>query len=247
MTILLYRLNLGSLVCHHIAPTSTMAKDPTLKKKRKSEAMLDAAPPAEGSTSAQAVVAEVDAEHAEKKAKKEKKEKKKKAAEGDVTMATEAGDVTMEESGKKKEKKEKVSPRGNSHIALDLIPFIQPAFEVPVDAITPIAHPMANAKLQKKLLKTVKKSSRARQLKRGVKEVIKALRKGEQGLLILAGNITPMDVISHLPLMAEEAKGVEYVWVTSKEELGAASGTKRATSTVLVWYVRNGRHLSLSR
>lgn len=96
---------------------------------------------------------------------------------------------------------------------------------------------MANAKLQKKLLKTVKKSSRARQLKRGVKEVIKALRKGEQGLLILAGNITPMDVISHLPVMAEEAKGVEYVWVTSKEELGAASGTKRATSTVLVWYV----------
>lgn len=100
---------------------------------------------------------------------------------------------------------------------------------------------MANAKLQKKLLKTVKKSSRARQLKRGVKEVIKALRKGEQGLLILAGNITPMDVISHLPLMAEEAKGVEYVWVTSKEELGAASGTKRATSTVLVWYVRGSR------
>lgn len=46
-----------------------------------------------------------------------------------------------------------------------------------------------------------------------------------------------MDVISHLPLLAEEAKGVEYVWVTSKEELGAASGTKRATSTVLIWYV----------
>jgi H/ACA ribonucleoprotein complex subunit 2 len=56
-------------------------------------------------------------------------------------------------------------------------------------------------------------------------------------LLVLAANITPMDVISHLPLLAEEAKGVEYVWVTSKEELGAASGTKRATSTVLIWYV----------
>ncbi|KAJ9114143.1 hypothetical protein QFC20_001659 [Naganishia adeliensis] len=193
-----------------------MAKDPTLKKKRKSEAMLDAAAPAEGSTSAQAVVAEVDAEHAEKKAKKEKKDKKKKQSDGDVTMATDAGDVTVDESSKKDKKKEKA------------------AFEVPAEAIAPIASPMANAKLQKKLLKTVKKSSRARQLKRGVKEVIKALRKGEQGLLILAGNITPMDVISHLPLMAEEAKGVEYVWVTSKEELGAASGTKRATSTVLV-------------
>ncbi|KAJ9118850.1 hypothetical protein QFC24_006049 [Naganishia onofrii] len=197
-----------------------MAKDPTLKKKRKSEAMLEPAAPEEGSTSAQAVVAEVDSEHAEKKAKKEKKDKKKKDADGDVTMATEAGDVTVD--GDKKEKKEKKE---------------KPAYEVPADAITPIASPLANAKLQKKLLKTVKKSSRARQLKRGVKEVIKALRKGEQGLLVLAANITPMDVISHLPLLAEEAKGVEYVWVTSKEELGAASGTKRATSTVLIWYV----------
>lgn len=214
-----------------------MAKDPTLKKKRKSEAMLDAAAPAEGSTSAQAVVAEVDAAHTEKKAKKEKKDKKKsKDADGDVTMATEAGDVTVDESSKKS-KKEKVRVIHK----VPLIPHsparLQSGVEVPAEAITPIAHPMANAKLQKKLLKTVKKSSRARQLKRGVKEVIKALRKGEQGLLILAGNITPMDVISHLPVMAEEAKGVEYVWVTSKEELGAASGTKRATSTVLVWYV----------
>jgi hypothetical protein len=88
-----------------------MAKDPTLKKKRKSEAMLDAAAPAEGSTSAQAVVAEVDSAHAEKKAKKEKKSKKSKDADGDVTMATEAGDVTVDESSKKKEKKEKVSFR----------------------------------------------------------------------------------------------------------------------------------------
>jgi len=42
------------------------------------------------------------------------------------------------------------------------------------------------------------------------------LRKGEQGLLVLAGNITPVDVLSHMPLLAEESKGVEYVWVTSK-------------------------------
>ena len=49
-----------------------------------------------------------------------------------------------------------------------------------------------------------------------MKEVVKALRKGDQGLLLLASNITPVDVVSHLPLMAEEAKGVEYCWVLSK-------------------------------
>lgn len=86
-----------------------MAKDPTLKKKRKSEAMLEPAAPAEGSTSAQAVVAEVDSEKKSKKAKKDKKDKKQKDADGDVTMATEAGDVTVD--GDKKQKKEKVNLR----------------------------------------------------------------------------------------------------------------------------------------
>lgn len=46
--------------------------------------------------------------------------------------------------------------------------------------------------------------------------MVKALRKGDKGLLLLASNITPVDVISHLPLMAEEAAGVEYCWVLSK-------------------------------
>lgn len=103
--------------------------------------------------------------------------------------------------------------------------------------LTPIASPLATKKLQKKLLRTTKKASKARQLRRGVKEVVKALRKGEQGLLLLAGNITPVDVLSHMPVLAEESKGVEYCWVPSKEELGAAAGTKRATSVVLLWYV----------
>ena len=110
----------------------------------------------------------------------------------------------------------------------------QSEFAVPADAISPIASPLAPKKLQKKLFRTVKRASKARQLKRGVKEVVKALRKGDKGLLLLASNITPVDVISHLPLLAEESNGVEYCWVLSKEELGAASGTKRATSCVLI-------------
>jgi H/ACA ribonucleoprotein complex subunit 2 len=139
----------------------------------------------------------------------------------DASMAVEGGD--------KKEKKEKDE------------------FHVPIDAIAPIAAPLAGKKLSKKLFKTVKKgssllppattslcavggnltclfvclvgmtdlASKARQLKRGVKEVVKALRKGEKGLLLLASNITPIDILSHLPLMAEEA-GVKYVWVLAK-------------------------------
>ena len=42
-----------------------------------------------------------------------------------------------------------------------------------------------------------------------------------------------MDVLAHLPVLCEDAE-VPYVWVASKAELGAAAGTKRPTSVVLL-------------
>ncbi|EMD40706.1 hypothetical protein CERSUDRAFT_43870 [Gelatoporia subvermispora B] len=104
---------------------------------------------------------------------------------------------------------------------------------VPLAELSPIAHPLAQKKLVKKLHKTIKKASKQRQVKRGVKEVVKGIRKGEKGLLVLAADITPIDIISHLPVLSEDA-GVPYVFVASKEELGHASATKRPTSCVMI-------------
>jgi H/ACA ribonucleoprotein complex subunit 2 len=88
-----------------------------------------------------------------------------------------------------------------------------------------------------------------------VKEVAKAIRKGEKGyakryffflgclsalpteacnrLLVLAADITPIDIISHLPVLSEEAQ-IPYIFISSKEELGHASSTKRPTSCVMI-------------
>lgn len=52
-------------------------------------------------------------------------------------------------------------------------------------------------------------------------------------LLILAADITPIDIISHLPVLSEDAQ-IPYVFVPSKEVLGHASSTKRPTSCVMV-------------
>lgn len=51
--------------------------------------------------------------------------------------------------------------------------------------------------------------------------------------MILAADINPIDIISHLPVLSEEAQ-IPYIFVTSKEELGHASSTKRPTSCVMV-------------
>jgi H/ACA ribonucleoprotein complex subunit 2 len=51
--------------------------------------------------------------------------------------------------------------------------------------------------------------------------------------LVLAADITPIDIISHLPVLSEEAQ-IPYIFIPSKEELGHASSTKRPTSCVMI-------------
>merc|ERR1712185_642861 len=83
------------------------------------------------------------------------------------------------------------------------------------------------------VLKCVKAAAKEKGIRRGVKEVVKALKKGESGLSIIAGDISPVEVIRHVPILCEE-KQVAYIYVPSKEDLGLASLTKRPTSIVLV-------------
>jgi len=89
-------------------------------------------------------------------------------------------------------------------------------------------------------------AAKNRAIKRGVKEVVKAVRKSPlanpsanpstttpTGLVILAADISPMDVISHIPVLCED-HGIPYVYVPSRAELGAAGSTKRPTSVVML-------------
>ncbi|KAL5669106.1 hypothetical protein ACJX0J_021327, partial [Zea mays] len=85
--------------------------------------------------------------------------------------------------------------------------------------------------------------SEAKCLKRGVKEVVKSIRRGNKGLCVIAGNISPIDVITHVPILCEEAN-VPYVYVPSKEDLATAGTTKRPTCCVLVLTKPNKGELS---
>lgn len=99
--------------------------------------------------------------------------------------------------------------------------------------VSPIAAPMADCKLSKRAHKLVEAAAKAKALRRGIKEVVLALRKGDVGVCFIAGDVFPVEVIAHLPLLCEEAS-VPYCFVPRKSELGVASLTKRPTSVVLV-------------
>ena len=111
-----------------------------------------------------------------------------------------------------------------------------------------IAQPIADDKLLKKTLKVLRKASKSSRIRRGVKEVQKYLRKNvseeNQSLVVLAGNISPIDVISHIPVLCEELN-VPYIFVPSKAELGSAGATKRPTSCVLIAPGKEWEHQDL--
>ena len=91
-------------------------------------------------------------------------------------------------------------------------------------------------------------AAKNRSIKRGVKEVVKSLRKSPiaavggapPGVVVLAADISPIDVISHIPVLCED-HNIPYVFVTSRAELGAAGSTKRPTSVVLVSPEKGGK------
>jgi len=110
-------------------------------------------------------------------------------------------------------------------------------------ALVEFAKPMAADKHQRKIYKGVKKAAKAQALLRGVKEVNKALRKAPAktpstahvvpGIVIIAGDISPAEVVMHLPLACEDVNA-PYMFVASRAELGAAAKTKRPTSVVML-------------
>ncbi|CCW67170.1 unnamed protein product [Phytomonas sp. Hart1] len=101
----------------------------------------------------------------------------------------------------------------------------------------PISWPFTSdkPKMTKKVYSLIRKAVKENKkgIIKGIKDVTKSIRKGHKGILVLGADASPYDVISHFPMMAEEAK-IPYVWVPSRQDLGVSTQCKRATSVVLL-------------
>lgn len=49
----------------------------------------------------------------------------------------------------------------------------------------------------------------------------------------MAGDISPIDVLTHMPVLCEDAN-IPYAFVPSKTELGQAGSTRRPTCCVMI-------------
>ncbi len=70
-------------------------------------------------------------------------------------------------------------------------------------------------------------------IRKGSNEATKALEKGIAKFVVIAKDVSPPEIVMHLPVLAKE-KGVPFAEVASKEELGAAAGLQVGTAAVVV-------------
>lgn len=93
------------------------------------------------------------------------------------------------------------------------------------------AEPLANHKLTKKIQEKLK--SKKVKIVRGIKAAQKAILKKEKGFLVLAGDISPSDLVTHFPALAEEYE-IPYVFVESSEMLKDSNQYKKPTAVVFM-------------
>ena len=92
--------------------------------------------------------------------------------------------------------------------------------------VNPKAYPLADAQLTITILDIVQQASNYKQLKKGANEATKTLNRGISEFVVLAADTEPLEILLHLPLLAED-KNVPYVFVPSKQALGRACGVSR--------------------
>ena len=96
--------------------------------------------------------------------------------------------------------------------------------------------------VKKDLLELVKVASGTGKVRRGVNEATKAIERGIAKVVVIAQDVTPPEVVMHLPKLCIE-KGIAFGHVSTKKELGEASGIKVGCSSIAVVEAGSGNDL----
>ncbi|HII53210.1 hypothetical protein COX84_01785 [Candidatus Micrarchaeota archaeon CG_4_10_14_0_2_um_filter_49_7] len=70
-------------------------------------------------------------------------------------------------------------------------------------------------------------------IRKGTNEATKAIERGDAKLVLIAGDVEPEEVVMHLPKICDE-KGIPFVFVPTRKELGAVAGLGVGTAAVAV-------------
>lgn len=87
--------------------------------------------------------------------------------------------------------------------------------------------------LAEKIYDTVEQASNSGEVVIGTNEVTKAIERNEASLVVIAGDVSPEEIVMHIPALCEE-RDVPYTYVPEREELGLAAGINVQSATVAI-------------
>jgi len=79
----------------------------------------------------------------------------------------------------------------------------------------------------------VEKARDAGKISKGANEATKQVERGQAKLLVMAEDVTPEEILAHMPILCEE-KNIPYTYVSSKQELGSAAGLTVPTAAIAI-------------
>ena len=84
-----------------------------------------------------------------------------------------------------------------------------------------------------KVMEAIEIARTSGKIKKGTNEVTKTIERGTAKLVAYAADVSPPEIIMHLPLLCKE-KGVKCFKIATKEELGASAGLQVGTGAVAI-------------
>lgn len=87
--------------------------------------------------------------------------------------------------------------------------------------------------LQNRSLEAVELARTTGTIKKGTNESTKTIERGLAKLVLISEDITPEEIVMHLPPLCEE-KGIPYLYVKSQRDLGAACGINKGCASVAI-------------
>jgi len=79
-------------------------------------------------------------------------------------------------------------------------------------------------------------------LRKGTNEVTKLVERGEAQFVVMAEDVTPPEILMHMPALCEE-RNVPFAFVPSREELGNACGLEKPTASIAILDAGKGKPL----
>lgn len=84
-----------------------------------------------------------------------------------------------------------------------------------------------------KALEAVRLARQGGSIRKGVNEATKSIERGLSSLVVIAEDVEPEEVVMHLPMICEQKK-IPFVYVPTKQALGASAGLKVPCAAIAI-------------